>query len=215
MGELFHKWGDLRIEGYIGGKLVITKRLSGTGVDAKFLLFPTMPSWMADGADSTQSYCGSPTSSARSGHSRMMPSKLESRGSRRNRRRQSILPYRWNGRRVDSGARKIWQGSAQSRPSASGHAQQAEIEIVAGPDESIEQTGGIRQQSKGDFDLREVVSLCLLFELADESYGAEEDRHAWTPCISSSNLGGCRGCSRQQSEFAFHMAGVHSRRVSH
>ena len=40
MGELFHKWGDLRIEGYIQGKLVITKRLSGTGVDTKFMLLP-------------------------------------------------------------------------------------------------------------------------------------------------------------------------------
>ena len=29
MGELFHKWGDLRIEGYIGGKQVIEKRMSG------------------------------------------------------------------------------------------------------------------------------------------------------------------------------------------
>ncbi len=33
MGELFHKWGDLRLEGYIGGKQVISKRLSGAGVD--------------------------------------------------------------------------------------------------------------------------------------------------------------------------------------
>jgi len=54
MGELFHKWGDLRIEGYIQGKQVISKRLSGTGVDAKFLLLPDDAELMADGADSTR-----------------------------------------------------------------------------------------------------------------------------------------------------------------
>ncbi len=54
MGELFHKWGDLRIEGYIGGKLVITKRMSGTGVDAKFLLLPDDAQLIADGADATR-----------------------------------------------------------------------------------------------------------------------------------------------------------------
>ena len=40
MGELFHKWGDLRIEGYIQGKQVIAKNLSGRGVDTKFMLLP-------------------------------------------------------------------------------------------------------------------------------------------------------------------------------
>ena len=54
LGELFHKWGDLRIEGYIQGKLAITKRLSGSGVDTKFLLLPDDPELMADGADSTR-----------------------------------------------------------------------------------------------------------------------------------------------------------------
>jgi len=51
---VFHKWGDLRIEGYIQGKLVITKRLSGMGVDAKFLLVPDDAELLADGADSTR-----------------------------------------------------------------------------------------------------------------------------------------------------------------
>ena len=32
-----HDWGDLRAEGFIGGKLVITKTLSGSGVDANSL----------------------------------------------------------------------------------------------------------------------------------------------------------------------------------
>jgi beta-galactosidase len=54
MGELFHKWGDLRIEGYIQGKQVISKRMSGTGVDTKFLLLPDDAQLMADGADSTR-----------------------------------------------------------------------------------------------------------------------------------------------------------------
>jgi beta-galactosidase len=54
MGELFHKWGDLRIEGYIQGKQVIAKRFSGTGVDAKFLLLPDDAHLIADGADSTR-----------------------------------------------------------------------------------------------------------------------------------------------------------------
>jgi beta-galactosidase len=54
LGELFHKWGDLRIEGYIQGKLVITKRMSGRGVDTKFLLLPDDTELMADGADSTR-----------------------------------------------------------------------------------------------------------------------------------------------------------------
>ncbi|HUD64364.1 MAG TPA: glycoside hydrolase family 2 TIM barrel-domain containing protein [Candidatus Sulfotelmatobacter sp.] len=54
MGELFHKWGDLRIEGYIQGKQVIAKRLSGRGVDTKFMLLPDDTDLIADGADSTR-----------------------------------------------------------------------------------------------------------------------------------------------------------------
>jgi beta-galactosidase len=54
MGELFHKWGDLKIEGYIQGKLVITKQMSGSGVDTKFLFLPDDTQLLADGADSTR-----------------------------------------------------------------------------------------------------------------------------------------------------------------
>ena len=54
LSELFHKWGDLRLEGYIQGKLVITKRYSGKGVDQKFTLLPDDTSLIADGADSTR-----------------------------------------------------------------------------------------------------------------------------------------------------------------
>jgi len=54
MGELFHKWGDLRLDGYIQGKQVISKRFSGRGVDAKFMLLPDDTELIADGADSTR-----------------------------------------------------------------------------------------------------------------------------------------------------------------
>ncbi|HTT19311.1 MAG TPA: glycoside hydrolase family 2 TIM barrel-domain containing protein [Candidatus Sulfotelmatobacter sp.] len=54
LGELFHKWGDMKIEGYIQGKLVITKLMSGSGVDTKFLLAPDDRRLLADGADSTR-----------------------------------------------------------------------------------------------------------------------------------------------------------------
>jgi beta-galactosidase len=54
LNELFHKWGDLRLEGYIEGKLAITRKFSGKGVDAKFALLPDDTSLMADGADTTR-----------------------------------------------------------------------------------------------------------------------------------------------------------------
>ena len=54
MGELFHKWGDLRIEGYIQGKQVIARSMSGNGVDEKFALLPDDTRLIADGADSTR-----------------------------------------------------------------------------------------------------------------------------------------------------------------
>ncbi len=54
LGELFHRWGDLRIEGFLQGKQVITRNFSGKGVDAKFALFPDDRSLIADGADSTR-----------------------------------------------------------------------------------------------------------------------------------------------------------------
>jgi beta-galactosidase len=54
LGELFHKWGDLRIEGYIQGKQVISKTLSGKGVDTKFMLLPDDTQLAADGADTTR-----------------------------------------------------------------------------------------------------------------------------------------------------------------
>jgi beta-galactosidase len=52
--ELFHRWGDLRLEGYIAGKLVITRNYSGRGVDAKFSLLPDDTELTGDGADTTR-----------------------------------------------------------------------------------------------------------------------------------------------------------------
>jgi beta-galactosidase len=50
----WHKWGDLRLEGYIQGKLVITKTYSGKGIDQKFALLPDDTSLIGDGADTTR-----------------------------------------------------------------------------------------------------------------------------------------------------------------
>jgi beta-galactosidase len=47
-------WGDLRIDGYIAGKQVISKSLSGSGVDRKFVLLPDDHTLAADGADTTR-----------------------------------------------------------------------------------------------------------------------------------------------------------------
>jgi beta-galactosidase len=47
-------WGDLRIEGYLHDKLVISKTLSGRGVDQKFALLPDDTRLNADGADTTR-----------------------------------------------------------------------------------------------------------------------------------------------------------------
>lgn len=54
LGELFHKWGDLRLEGYIQGKLAISKDYSGKGIDAKFAFLSDDTQLIADGADSTR-----------------------------------------------------------------------------------------------------------------------------------------------------------------
>jgi beta-galactosidase len=47
-------WGDLRIDGFIKGQQVISKSLSGSGVDRKFMLLPDDTALVADGADTTR-----------------------------------------------------------------------------------------------------------------------------------------------------------------
>ncbi|HEX4379784.1 MAG TPA: hypothetical protein VH022_07120, partial [Candidatus Acidoferrum sp.] len=54
LGEAVGNWGDLRIEGYIDGKKVIEKTMSGRGVDQKFALIPDDTKLIADGADATR-----------------------------------------------------------------------------------------------------------------------------------------------------------------
>ncbi len=52
--EQRHGWGDLRIDGYIQGKQVISRSLSGSGADRKFALVPDDTTLAADGADTTR-----------------------------------------------------------------------------------------------------------------------------------------------------------------
>jgi beta-galactosidase len=47
-------WGDLRMEGYIDGKLAISKTVSGKGVDTKLVVVPDDHELIADGADTTR-----------------------------------------------------------------------------------------------------------------------------------------------------------------
>jgi beta-galactosidase len=47
-------WGDLRIDGYIQGKQVISRSFSGKGIDQKFTLLPDDSALIADGADTTR-----------------------------------------------------------------------------------------------------------------------------------------------------------------
>ena len=53
-GEHRHTWGDLRIDGYLEGRLVVSKKLSGLGVDKKFALVADDAALQADGADTTR-----------------------------------------------------------------------------------------------------------------------------------------------------------------
>jgi beta-galactosidase len=54
LSEAVFKWGDLRIEGYLQGKQVITKSLSGRGIDQKLILLPDDTQLTADGVDTTR-----------------------------------------------------------------------------------------------------------------------------------------------------------------
>jgi beta-galactosidase len=54
IGNATDPWGDLRIEGYIEGKLAISKRYSGKGIDQRFTLTPDDLGLVADGADTTR-----------------------------------------------------------------------------------------------------------------------------------------------------------------
>jgi beta-galactosidase len=52
--KIRENWGDLRIDGYLAGKQVISKRYSGDGVDHEFVMQPDDTELVADGADTTR-----------------------------------------------------------------------------------------------------------------------------------------------------------------
>jgi len=54
LSKAVEHWGDLRIDGFLHGKLVISKTMSGRGVDQKFSLHPDDTQLDADGADTTR-----------------------------------------------------------------------------------------------------------------------------------------------------------------
>ena len=54
LSDKLDPWGDLRIDGFIQGKQVISRSFSGKGVDQKFTLLPDDISLAADGADTTR-----------------------------------------------------------------------------------------------------------------------------------------------------------------
>jgi beta-galactosidase len=51
---MFKNWGDLRIEGYIGGKLVGTRKMSGHGIEKKCIVTVDDKELNADGIDMTR-----------------------------------------------------------------------------------------------------------------------------------------------------------------
>jgi beta-galactosidase len=53
-GQVRTGWGDLRIDGYLSGRLAISRSLSGRGVDRKFHLVPDDLTLEANGADTTR-----------------------------------------------------------------------------------------------------------------------------------------------------------------
>jgi beta-galactosidase len=54
VGKFVEPWGDLKIEGYIDGKLAITRTYSGKGIDQNFTATPDDRQVVADGADTTR-----------------------------------------------------------------------------------------------------------------------------------------------------------------
>jgi beta-galactosidase len=54
IGKTLRDWGELRIDGYIGGKQVISRKFSGKGIDQQFALLPDDTELIADGADATR-----------------------------------------------------------------------------------------------------------------------------------------------------------------
>jgi beta-galactosidase len=54
-GKITHDaWGDLRVDGLIDGKVVISKKYSGSGADHAFVLLPDETTLVADGGDAVR-----------------------------------------------------------------------------------------------------------------------------------------------------------------
>ena len=54
LSHRFNPWGDLRIDGFIQGKQVVSRSFSSNGIDQKFVLLPDDTTLAADGADTTR-----------------------------------------------------------------------------------------------------------------------------------------------------------------
>ncbi len=54
LSKVDYEWGDLRLDGYIAGKQVISKTYSGKGIDQQFTLQADDAELYADGADTTR-----------------------------------------------------------------------------------------------------------------------------------------------------------------
>ena len=54
IAEHLFGWGDLRIDGFLGGKQVVSRSYSGDGIDKQLLLLPDDSALLADGADTTR-----------------------------------------------------------------------------------------------------------------------------------------------------------------
>ena len=52
--SLDFRWGDLRIDGFLNGKQVISRSMSGRGLDAEFTMAADDTALLADGADTTR-----------------------------------------------------------------------------------------------------------------------------------------------------------------
>ncbi len=52
--SLTFRWGDLRIDGYIAGRQVVSRSFSGRGTDDRFVLLPDDTGLVADGSDTTR-----------------------------------------------------------------------------------------------------------------------------------------------------------------
>ena len=99
-------WGDLRIEGYIGGKLVITRTLSGSGADRQFHLEPDDRELIGDGIDATRVVMRVTDEYGITAAVRFRRNSADYRRAGRDHRRKSLLTRRWCWCCVDQNERK-------------------------------------------------------------------------------------------------------------